>query len=123
MATRTRPTFIFDVRPGRVTPVEGTVTHLKPVGEIEQRTGGTKRGRDGTGREGYGRDLERARGHRVALVAEGENFRFGEVWVKDPEGCPQISLGQVGRVEPLASHSRARSATPSPRSDGPSPGG
>jgi replication factor A1 len=94
-------TFISDLRPGRVATIEVTVTHLEPVREVEQRTGGTKKVRNGSLRDGTGEIALVLWGSEVDLVTEGEQIRIVEGWVKDYKGRPQVSLGRIGRIEKL----------------------
>jgi len=100
MATGTPPkTFVSDLRPGRVATFEATVARLEPVREVEQRTGGTKRVRNGILKDGTGEISLVLWGDEVELVAEGDTVRIVEGWVKDYKGRPQVSLGRTGRVE------------------------
>jgi len=100
MSTGTPPkTFVSDLRPGRVATFEATVTRLEPVREVEQRTGGTKRVRNGLLRDGTGEISFVLWGDEVELVVEGETVRIVEGWVKDYKGRPQVSLGRTGRIE------------------------
>ena len=94
-------TFISDLRPDRVATVEGTVARLEAVREFEPRTGGAKKVRNGTLRDGTGEIGLVLWGDEVDAVAEGERVRIVEGWVKDYKGRPQISLGKVGRLEKL----------------------
>jgi replication factor A1 len=100
MSTGTPPkTFVSDLRPGRVATFEATVVQLEPVREVEQRTGGTKRVRNGILQDGTGEISFVLWGDEVELVAEGESVRIVEGWVKDYKGRPQVSLGRTGRIE------------------------
>jgi len=100
MSTGTSPkTFVSDLRPGRVATFEATVARLDPVREVEQRTGGTKRVRNGLLKDGTGEISFVLWGDEVELVAEGETVRIVEGWVKDYKGRPQVSLGRTGRIE------------------------
>ena len=100
MSTGTPPkTFVSDLRPGRVATFEATVARLDPVREVEQRTGGTKRVRNGLLKDGTGEISFVLWGDEVELVAEGETVRIVEGWVKDYKGRPQVSLGRTGRIE------------------------
>jgi ssDNA-binding replication factor A large subunit len=101
MATSSPPpkTFISDLRPGRVATIEVTVAKLEPVREVEQRTGGTKKVRNGVVKDGTGEIALVLWGAEVDLVAEGDRVRLVEAWVKDYKGRPQVSLGRTGRVE------------------------
>jgi len=100
MSTGTPPkTFISDLRPGRVATFEATVAKLEPTREVEQRTGGTKKVRNGTLKDGTGEISLVLWGAEVELVAEGDRVRVVEGWVKDYKGRPQVSLGRTGRIE------------------------
>jgi len=100
MATSVPPkTFISDLRPGRVATFEATVAKLEQIREVEQRTGGTKKVRNGTLKDGTGEISLVLWGDEVELVTEGDKVRIVEGWVKDYKGRPQVSLGKVGRVE------------------------
>ncbi len=92
-------TFISDLRPGRVATIEVTVARLEPTREVEQRTGGTKKVRNGLLRDGTGEIALVLWGDEVDLLAEGDKVRIVEGWVKDYKGRPQVSLGRTGRVE------------------------
>jgi replication factor A1 len=92
-------TFISDLRPGRVATVEATVSKLEPIREVEQRTGGLKKVRNGTLRDGTGEISLVLWGDEVEMVVEGDAVRIVEGWVKDYKGRPQISLGRIGRLE------------------------
>jgi len=103
MATGAPPkTFVSDLRPGRVATFEATVAKLEPIREVEQRTGGTKRVRNGLLKDGTGEISFVLWGDEVELVAEGETVRIVEGWVKDYKGRPQVSLGRTGRIEKRA---------------------
>jgi len=91
--------FISDLRPGRVATFDATVARLEPVREVEQRTGGTQRVRNGLLRDGTGEISLVLWGDEVELVVEGETVRVVEGWVKDYKGRPQVSLGRTGRIE------------------------
>ena len=100
MSTGAPPrTFVSDLRPGRVATFEATVAKLEPVREVEQRTGGTKKVRNGLLKDGTGEISFVLWGHEVELVAEGDPVRIVEGWVKDYKGRPQVSLGRTGRIE------------------------
>lgn len=102
MSTGAPPkTFISDLRPGRVATFEATVAHLEAVRQFEPRTGGQKKVRNGTLRDGTGEIALVLWGDEVGLVSEGEKVRVVEGWVKDYNGRPQISLGKTGRIERL----------------------
>jgi ssDNA-binding replication factor A large subunit len=92
-------TFISDLRPGRVATVEATVSKLEPIREVEQRTGGLTKVRNGTLRDGTGEISLVLWGDEVDLVVEGDTVRIVEGWVRDYKGRPQISLGKIGRLE------------------------
>ncbi len=94
-------TFISDLRPSRIATVEGTVSELEPVREVEVRGGGVRRVRNGrlTDRTG---DISLALWEEdVDSVAVGDRIRIVEGWVSDRRGRPQISLGRTGRLEKL----------------------
>ncbi|HYA54752.1 MAG TPA: OB-fold nucleic acid binding domain-containing protein [Thermoplasmata archaeon] len=91
-------TFISDLRPGRVATFDATVARLEPTREVEQRTGGTKRVRNGVLRDGTGEISFVLWGDEVELVAEGDQIRVVEGWVKDYKGRPQVSLGRTGKL-------------------------
>jgi replication factor A1 len=95
-------TFISDLRPNRVATVEATVAKLEPIREVEQRTGGLKKVRNGTLRDGTGEISLVLWGDEVELVSEGDTVRIVEGWVKDYKGRPQVSLGRTGRLEKKA---------------------
>ena len=100
MSTGTPPkTFVSDLRPGRVATFEATVAKLEPVREVEQRTGGTKKVRNGLLKDGTGEISFVLWGDEVDLVVEGDAIRIVEGWVKDYKGRPQVSLGRTGRIE------------------------
>ena len=100
MSTSAPPrTFISDLRPGRVATIEVTVAKLEPVRQVEQRSGGTKKVRNGVLRDGTGEIALVLWDAEVDLVAEGDKVRIVEGWVKDYKGRPEVSLGRTGRVE------------------------
>ena len=100
MSTGAPPkTFVSDLRPGRVATFEAVVAKLEPVREVEQRTGGTKKVRNGILKDGTGEISFVLWGDEVDLVTEGEQVRIIEGWVKDYKGRPQVSLGRTGRLE------------------------
>ena len=100
MSTGTPPkTFISDLRPGRVATFEAVVAKLEPIREVEQRTGGTKKVRNGLLTDGTAEISFVLWGNEVELVSEGEKVRIVEGWVKDYKGRPQVSLGKTGRIE------------------------
>lgn len=92
-------TFISDLRPGRVATVEATVATLEPVREVEQRNGTTKKVRNALLRDRTAEISLVLWGDEVDLVAQGDQVRIVEGWVKDYKGRPQISLGKTGRLE------------------------
>jgi ssDNA-binding replication factor A large subunit len=92
-------TFISDLRPGRVVTFEAVVAKLDPPREIEQRTGGKTKVRNGTLKDGTGEVSIVLWGKEVELVAEGDKIRLVEAWVKEYKGRPEISLGRTGRLE------------------------
>jgi ssDNA-binding replication factor A large subunit len=99
MSTGAPPkTFVSDLRPGRVATFEATVAKLEPVREVEQRTGGTKRVRNGILKDGTGEISLVLWGDEVELVSEGERIHVIEGWVKEYKGRPQVSLGRTGRI-------------------------
>jgi replication factor A1 len=91
--------FISDLRPDRVATFEATVSKLEPIREFEQRSGGNKKVRNGTLKDGTGEIALVLWGAEVDSVAEGDKVRIVDGWVKDYKGRPQISLGKVGRLE------------------------
>ena len=100
MSTGTPPkTFVSDLRPGRVATFEATVAKLEAVREVEQRSGGLKKVRNGLLKDGTGEIAFVLWGDEVELVAEGDRIRIVEGWVKDYKGRPQVSLGRTGRIE------------------------
>jgi replication factor A1 len=102
MATSAPPkTYISDLRPGRIATIEATVVRLEPIREVDQRTGGKKKVRDGTLKDGTGEISLVLWGDEVELVAEGDKVRVVDGWVKDYKGRAQISLGRSGKLEKL----------------------
>lgn len=100
MSTGTPPkTFVSDLRPGRVATFEATVAKLEAVREVEQRSGGLKKVRNGLLKDGTGEIAFVLWGDEVELVVEGDRIRIVEGWVKDYKGRPQVSLGRTGRIE------------------------
>jgi replication factor A1 len=100
MSTGAPPkTFVSDLRPGRVATFEATVAKLEAVREVEQRSGGLKKVRNGVLKDGTGEIAFVLWGDEVELVAEGDRVRIVEGWVKDYKGRPQVSLGRTGRIE------------------------
>jgi len=91
-------TFISDLRPGRVATFDATVAKLEPIREVEQRSGGTKRVRNGILKDSTAEIALVLWGNEVELVAEGDSVRIVEGWVKDYKGRPQVSLGTTGRL-------------------------
>lgn len=92
-------TFISDLRPGRVATFEATIAKLDPPREVEQRSGGTTRFRQGTLRDRTGEVVFVLWGREVDLVGEGDRVRIVEGWVKEYKGRPEVSLGRTGRIE------------------------
>jgi ssDNA-binding replication factor A large subunit len=92
-------TFISDLRPGRVATFEATVMTLESIREVEQRSGGMKKVRNGTLKDGTGEISLVLWGTEVDLVTEGDKIRIVEGWVKDYKGRPQVSLGRTGKIE------------------------
>jgi replication factor A1 len=92
-------TFISDLRPGRVATFEATVARLEPIREVEQRSGGTKKVRNGTLKDDSAEISFVLWGDEVELVAEGDRVRIVEGWVKDYKGRPQVSLGRTGKLQ------------------------
>ena len=92
-------TFIPDLRPGRIATIEAIVAKLEPPREIEQRSGGKTKVRNGVLQDGTGEVSIVLWGNEVELVAEGDKIRIVEGWVKEYKGRPEISLGRTGRVE------------------------
>jgi ssDNA-binding replication factor A large subunit len=100
MATGAPPkTFISDLRPGRVATFDATVSKLEAIREFEARTGGMKKVRNAVLKDGTGEISLVLWADEVELVAEGDQVRVVEGWVKDYNGRPQISLGKTGRIE------------------------
>jgi ssDNA-binding replication factor A large subunit len=91
-------TFISDLRPGRVATFEATVSRLEPIRDVEQRTGGTKKVRNGMLKDGTAEISLVLWGDEVELVAEGDRILIVEGWVKDYKGRPQVSLGRTGKL-------------------------
>jgi replication factor A1 len=102
-------TFISDLRPSRVATIEATVVRLEQIREVEQRSGGTKKVRNATLKDGTGEiSLVLWGDGEVELVVEGEKVRIVDGWVKDYQGRPQISLGRTGKLEKIAGPSALR---------------
>jgi|SRR5580658_1821504 ssDNA-binding replication factor A large subunit len=91
--------FISDLRPERVATIEATVSKLEPIRDFEPKSGGSKKVRNGTLKDGTGEIALVLWGDEVDRVSEGEKVRIVDGWVKDYKGRPQISLGKVGRLE------------------------
>ena len=102
-ASRPPATYISDLRPSRVATVEGAVTALEPVREVETRDGARKKVRNAKLKDATGEISLVLWGTEVNLVHEGDRVRIVEGWVSDYRGRPQISLGRTGRLEPLSS--------------------
>jgi replication factor A1 len=96
-------TFISDLRPDRVATIEATVARLEAIREFEPKSGGMKKVRNGTLKDGTGEIQLVLWGDEVEAVAEGERIRIVDGWVKDYKGRPQITIGKVGRLEKLGS--------------------
>jgi ssDNA-binding replication factor A large subunit len=94
-------TFISDLRPSRVATIEATVVKLEATREIDSRTGGRTRVRNGRLKDATGEIALVLWGNEVDLVTEGDRIRIVEGWVKDYQGRSQISLGRSGRLERL----------------------
>jgi replication factor A1 len=92
-------TFISDLRPGRVVTFEAVVAKLDAPREIEQRSGASTRVRNGVLKDGTGEVSVVLWGKEVELVAEGDNIRIVDGWVKEYKGRPEVSLGRTGRIE------------------------
>jgi replication factor A1 len=100
MSTGSPPkTYISDLRPGRVATFEAVVATLEPTREVDQRSGGTKKVRNGLLNDGTAEISFVLWGDEVDLVSQGERIRIVEGWVKDYKGRPQVSLGKTGRIE------------------------
>lgn len=95
--------YVSDLRPSRVATVEGSVTALEAVREVETRAGGRKKVRNAKLKDATGEISLVLWGAEVELVREGDRIRIVEGWVSDYRGRPQISLGRTGRLEHLAS--------------------
>ena len=100
-ASRPPLTYVSDLRPSRVATVEGTITGLEAVREVETRDGAQKRVRNARLKDATGEISLVLWGAEVDLVHEGDRVRIVEGWVSDYRGRPQISLGRTGRLEPL----------------------
>ncbi len=96
-------TFVSDLRPSRVATVEGTVSELGEVREVETRDGTTKKVRNGKLRDATGEISLVLWGSEVDLASAGDRVRIVEGWVSDFRGRPQISLGRTGRLEKVPS--------------------
>lgn len=102
-ASRPPATYISDLRPSRVATVEGSVTALEAVREVETRDGVRKRVRNAKLKDATGEISLVLWESEVELVHEGDRVRIVEGWVSDHRGRPQISLGRTGRLETLPS--------------------
>lgn len=91
--------FITDLRPGRVATFEATVAKLEPTREFEPRTGGSEKVRNAVLKDSTGEISLVLWGREVELVAEGDQIRIVEGWVKDYKGRPEVSLGRTGKLE------------------------
>lgn len=92
-------TYISDLRPSRVATVEGTVSDLEPVREVEARDGGLKKVRNGKLSDPTGEISLVLWESEVELVHVGDRIRIVDGWVSDRRGRPQISLGRTGKLE------------------------
>jgi ssDNA-binding replication factor A large subunit len=92
-------TFISDLRPGRVVTFEATVAKLDPAREIEQRSGAKSQVQNGVLKDGTGDVSIVLWGKEVGLLAEGDQIRVVDAWVKEYKGRPEVSLGRTGKVE------------------------
>ena len=92
-----RKAFVSDLRPWRTATVEGAVSKLEPTREVEQRVGGTTRGRNGVLKDGTGEAFCGPRGRETDLVSEGDQVRIADGEGKDYRGRIQISLGRSGK--------------------------
>lgn len=95
-------TYISDLRPSRVATIEGTVSELEPVREVEVREGGLKKVRNGKLSDRTGEISLALWGAEVDLVRVGDRVRIVDGWVSDRRGRPQVSLGRTGKLEKLA---------------------
>lgn len=100
-ASRPPATYVSDLRPSRVATVEGSVTALEAVREVETRDGARKKVRNAKLKDATGEISLVLWGAEVDLVHEGDRIRIVEGWVSDYRGRPQISLGRTGRLESL----------------------
>jgi ssDNA-binding replication factor A large subunit len=81
--------------------IEATVLQLEPAREVDARSGGKVKVRNGRLKDGTGEIALVLWGAEVDLVQEGDRVRITEGWVKDYQGRPQISLGRSGKLEKL----------------------
>lgn len=100
-ASRPPATYVSDLRPSRVATVEGSITALEAVREVETRDGARKKVRNAKLKDATGEISLVLWGAEVDLVHEGDRIRIVEGWVSDYRGRPQISLGRTGRLESL----------------------
>ena len=105
--TESKPpaTYISDLKPSHVATVEGTVSDLEPVREVEVRDRGLRKVRNGKLADRTGEIALVLWGTEVDLVGPGDRIRVIEGWVSNRRGRPQISLGITGRIEKLAAGS------------------
>lgn len=96
-------TYISDLRPSHVATVEGTVTELEPVREVEGRDGTLQKVRNGKLTDRTGEIALALWGSEVDLASVGDRIRIVEGWVSNRRGRPQISLGRTGKLEKLPS--------------------
>ena len=104
-------TFISDLRPSRVATVEGTVSELEPVREVEVRDGGLKKVRNGKLSDRTGEISLVLWESEVDLVQVGDRIRIVEGWVADRRGRPQISLGRTGKLEKVVAETGSTTST------------
>ena len=101
--SRPPATYVSDLRPSRMATVEGSITALEAVREVETRGGARKKVRNAKLKDATGEISLVLWGAEVDLVQEGDRVRIVEGWVSDYRGRPQISLGRTGRFEHLSS--------------------
>lgn len=110
-ASKPPATFISDLRPSRVATVEGTVSELEPVREVEVRDGGLKKVRNGKLSDRTGEISLVLWESEVELVQVGDRIRIVEGWVSDRRGRPQISLGRTGKLEKVVAETGPTAST------------
>jgi len=103
--------YISDLRPSRVATVEGTVSELEAVREVEVRDGGWKKVRNGKISDRTGEISLVLWESEVDLVEVGDRIRIVEGWVSDRRGRPQISLGRIGKVEKVLGNTDPTTST------------